>query len=996
MSSLLLLGLGWVTPAQAQVTLDATNTTATTISCFAGTCDIGGGAVRGSSLFHSFGDFSIAAPGITEVFFNNSVTGRIITRVTGGSISNIDGTIEAMNGTPDFFLINPSGVMFGPNAQLINIGSFVASTADSLIFPGYQFSATSPTAVPPVLVMSVPMGLQFGSSAAPIQVQPGTGLFLDPGHTLALVGGEITVQGGDLIVDNGRIELGSVAANSRVNFNPTNLALDYSQVSAFQDIRLSQFAAAIVPGGDIQVQGRNVVLTEGASLAVPPSGTQSGGLLQISGSESVQLSGTSGSPFNIPTGLFAQTSSERNAGNITISTPGRFVIQEGALVFASTEDLGRGGDIQVNAAQVELSGVDPASGRSSGLFSQSFALLSNPKTNVGNGGNIDINAEHFGVRDGAAVSTITTTEGRGGSLKVNATQAVEIGGRAATGQISRLATQTFGIGDAGDLSIETNRFTVRDGVQVTVRSEDLNAARAGNAGTLKVDANQIRLDNQATLSAETDSAAGGRIKLQGTDLVLDNNSAISAATVDGQAGTVDVVAAGTVSLSGNSQISSAATGRGAAGSVSLGAERLDVRDGARATVSSRGAGDAGDLTVMTGVVTLDNEGALVAETVSGSGGNVRLQGLRSLNLNNNSQISSSTRDGQGGTVSATVGGTVSLRDGSGLLATAMGNGLAGSIDLRTTGDLSLDNGSHLSSESAGRGSSGSIDASVSGNVRVGRGSRISSASTGRGSAGSVRLSIGGDLEVRQDSQVTVSSTGTGNAGNLEAEAGNIFLTDRGRLIAETAGGEGGNIDLKVRDDIVLRFNSEISTEARGTGKGGNISLEAGGFILGVLSENSDIVANAFQGRGGSIFARAEGIFGFRLFQGRRTPESDFVASSALGIDGMVTLDVRDFQADGLPSPSLAEAEVSQGCRPRRQAAIDRAGSSRFVETGRGGMVANPTQALGGTRVRVSWVMVAAGSVGDGRAAVEPTQIVEATRWERLPNGDILLLAQSCH
>ncbi|TAH28426.1 MAG: filamentous hemagglutinin N-terminal domain-containing protein, partial [Oscillatoriales cyanobacterium] len=120
---------------------------------------ITGGATRGVNLFHSFREFNIKS-GEGAYFENPSGIANIFTRVTGGQPSNILGTL-GVQGNANLFLINPRGLIFGPNARLDLRGSFVASTAESIVFNnGFEFSSTTGQ-TSPLLTVNIPVGLRF-------------------------------------------------------------------------------------------------------------------------------------------------------------------------------------------------------------------------------------------------------------------------------------------------------------------------------------------------------------------------------------------------------------------------------------------------------------------------------------------------------------------------------------------------------------------------------------------------------------------------------------------------------------------------------------------------------------------------------------------------------------------------------------------------------------------------------------------------------------------
>jgi filamentous hemagglutinin family protein len=150
----------------AQVTSDGT--TNTIVNQSGNNSNILNGLEKGNNLFHSFGNFSVPTGGSATFDLTNTpnIT-TIFSRVTGGNVSNIDGLIRTLNSNNpvSLFLMNPAGIVFGKNASLNIGGSFVGTTANSIKFAdGVEFSAVNP-GTPPLLTMSVPIGLQMGQNS---------------------------------------------------------------------------------------------------------------------------------------------------------------------------------------------------------------------------------------------------------------------------------------------------------------------------------------------------------------------------------------------------------------------------------------------------------------------------------------------------------------------------------------------------------------------------------------------------------------------------------------------------------------------------------------------------------------------------------------------------------------------------------------------------------------------------------------------------------------
>jgi filamentous hemagglutinin family protein len=531
---------------------------------------ITGGATRGSNLFHSFSQFSIGTN--QTAWFDNSLSiQNILVRVTGQNRSAIDGILRA-NGNANLFLLNPNGLELGRNARLDLRGSFVGTTANRFNFSdGSQFGTIAPQA-PSLLAINLPTGLQFGAQPGRIIVQ-GNGQGLrrseDPiitpnqaalrvpnNQTLALVGGEIRLEGGTLKTAGGRIELGSVGGAGLVNITPirSGLALNYAGIRNFADVRLTRTAsvdASGANGGSIQIQGRQVILQDGTQIETSTLETGTSGSLRINATDRVELSGSTadnpGDNRRFPTAI---STDNREGGKVpndlTISTR-ELIVQNGARISASTAKDGIGGNITINDAEsVTLSGTGISQG---GLRSSAISVQTR---GTGNAGALTINTQRLIIRGGAEASASTFGTGNGGKLIVNATEQIAVQGTSSNGALRSGLVAGVGnpadvlrsgvavgretaIGQGGDLSITTPKLIVGDQATIAVSSRNANPNARG-AGTLTINAPIIQLNNQAAIAAESLSGNGGNINIGNLPanpgrprvLLLRNGSSISA------------------------------------------------------------------------------------------------------------------------------------------------------------------------------------------------------------------------------------------------------------------------------------------------------------------------------------------------------------------------------------------------------------------------------------------------------------------------------------
>ena len=580
------------------------------------TIRINGGAIRGTNLFHSFSQFSVANG--QTAFFNNAVNiTNIIGRVTGNSSSFINGTLRA-NGNANLFLINPNGITFGENARLNIGGSFVASTASAVQFGNQgSFSAVNPEA--PGLLTINPSALLFNQissgrienrSVARAGANPAggrlSGLQVRDDRSLLLMGGDILMDGGGLNALGGQVELAAIAGTGSVEIVNSNnaLRLNVSDSLVLGNIQLTNQAQINTSGnrgGLVRLQGDRITLANQSEILADTFGNQDGLGISIRAN---QLRIQDGSQISAS----AIEGSQGNSGGIQIDAKDLVSIV-GSGSGTRTPNAGGGGGGGGN----NNNGGGGNNNGGSGNNSDRPSKLASDARGAGRAGNLIINTRRLELRDGGKISSSTIDRPGDGNIAIQATDSIDLIGTSSQRQrASGISVQTRGTGRAGDISLVTKRLRILDGAELSAST--LGSGAGGNISVFAQESVEIAGTSRDGLLISRLDAETGRPR--------------------------DTRDAGQL------------IGTGAGGNIQVTTDRLTIRDNAEISVSGisplNNSGDAGNLEINARVIELDRGGAIAAVTTSGNGGDITLNVKELLLLRNNSLISTTAGTAEAG------------------------------------------------------------------------------------------------------------------------------------------------------------------------------------------------------------------------------------------------------------------------------------------------------------------------------------------------------------
>jgi len=728
--------VGWlnaaVASANAQPITPAADGTNTIVTPNGNRYDITGGSLGGdkANLFHSFTQFGLSE-GQTANFLTNPNIQNILGRINGGNPSLINGLIQVTGGNSNLFLMNPSGMIFGPNASLNVPGSFNATTATGIGFGNNQwFSAIGNNNW--ATLIGNPNSFAFTNLQAGSIVNAGN-LTVTPGQSLSLTGGTV-VNTGQLTAPGGNILISAVPGQNLVRISQSGnlLSLDVQPVVTQNSL----------PNNWTQPVLSLPELLTGKSAAQATN-------LTVNANGDVVLTGNVAVPVAAGTAIAS--------GNINVSgnTGGNVnILGDRVGVIAGKIDasgINGGGNVLIGGDYQGL-GTVPNAART---FVSSDSTINADAISNGNGGRVIVWADETTRFNGNITARGGLFSGNGGFVEVSGKQSLDFQG---------LVDLRSTLGSAGTLLLDPTDITISTGVNAG--GALLGGVFAPSAANSTI--NNGTLQTQLGLGSVTISTASGFASLgditvsapvawnnsNSLTLQANNNITVNQPITNGGNGAIALNASNAISVNAN------LTTNG--GNISLTSTNdINTTGGNIASSSNNG-----------GAITLSTAGGNIRtgfldSTANVTGGNITLSVTGGTGFIDTSAgtvgLSSGSINGTGGVISlSTTGGNITTKD---INSGSSFTGNAGNIILSITGGNGAINttlGSLQSYSSSGNAGAISLSTTGGGNIST---KNMDSRSIVTGTGGNINLSVtGGTGFINTSAGLTSSYSSSGNAG----------------------------------------------------------------------------------------------------------------------------------------------------------------------------------------------------------------------------------------
>ena len=772
---------------KAQSITPAIDGTETTVTQSGDQYDITGGTVSGdgANLFHSFQQFGLSAGEVAN-FLADPTIQNILGRINGGDASIINGLIQVSGGNANLFLINPAGILFGPEAALNVPAAFTAATATGIGFDNSWFSAFGGNDY--ASLVGSPDTFAFTTLESGVILNAGD-LAVNPGQQLILLGGSV-INTGSLSAPGGEVTIAAIPSENLVRISHDGMVLNLELETLEQSS-----SSPLPPPPAFTPLDLPTLLTDNAvghatGVTVNPNGSISltGSGLEISANPGLTLiSGT------IDTANFAAVVSPSSPGG-SINILGDYIALINANVNAS--GVHGGGTVQIGGGYQGLGTVPNASR----TFVDSDSVIQADALEAGDGGQVIIWADEITQFLGEISARGGLETGNGGFVEVSGLQSLDFHGQVDTSAFH---------GNVGTLLLDPTNITVVGSAGNTADTTLLFGDSPDNA-SIEASAINNAIAN-VILQATNDITFDAPVSLDnfGVGLTAEAGNTITVnQSIQSSAGDITLIANGNVGGADAIVISDLITTEG--GDITLSSPNGSITT---ADLDTSAEGGSGSITLNAGGgITTAN---LFSSGVFGNAGAITLEaggGIQTQYIDSKLVIGS---EASGGDVTLIAGGDITTEAintevDTGIDSGASGNG--GAVMLQAGGVISTGD-----INTAADLTGGTVDIQAGAAVNLGEIITRSLFLNG----GDVFLDASGDIQVAF----------------IDAQGGNIGL-----------GGLGGAVNIVTEQFFraigsFMDQNGDLASLSTAADSGGDITITHGGGQNGIPLEVGDAAAN---------------------------------------------------------------------------------------------------------------------------------------------------------
>jgi filamentous hemagglutinin family protein len=301
----------------------------------------------------------------------------------------------------------------------------------------------------------------------------------------------------------------------------------------------------------INIQARQIRLSDGAQISSETFSLGTGGTLKIKVAESLIIEGQnqSGEPSAISASSANDQAPAGNAGQIEIEAR-QIRLTDGGAIQNATVGAGKGGPIVIVTDTFTASGgfdrpwTEPENKTTEWLPSGIFTSTVGLDTNAGKAGKIELTAQQIGLLDGGQINNETFGAGDAGSIEIKADTLIAKGKYVGNSRVfnsgitSRSTNRQPDAGKAGDIFVSAKTLNLSHDGEIST------AAANATGGNIRLTTNKLLFlrDGQITTSVYGGTGDGGNIVIENPVFVILGHGQIRANADEGRGGNIHISA----------------------------------------------------------------------------------------------------------------------------------------------------------------------------------------------------------------------------------------------------------------------------------------------------------------------------------------------------------------------------------------------------------------------------------------------------------------------